>query len=147
DKLQAAGVQWVDTSGAGGTTWVGVETLRTTPEKADLGELFWDWGVPTGAAIGLAARRGLRVIGSGGLRTGLDAARAIALGARLAGMALPWLKAAYNGGPDAALQFGQTTLQAIKIACLLTGSANLKELQNAPRILGPNLRRWLETSG
>jgi isopentenyl-diphosphate delta-isomerase len=144
DKLKNAGVEWVDTSGAGGTTWVGVETLRTTPEKADLGELFWDWGVPTGAAIHYAAERNLRVIGSGGLRTGLDAARAIALGADLAGMALPWLKAAYNEGPDAALQFGRTTIQAIKIACLLTGSANLAALRNAPRILGPNLRRWMD---
>lgn len=142
-KLKAAGVEWVDTSGAGGTTWVGVEALRATPEKADLGELFWDWGVPTAATIAMAHRQGFRVIGSGGLRSGLDAARAIALGAELAGMALPWLKAAYNEGPEAALQFGQTTIQAIRIACLLTGSPNLDALQQAPRVLGPNLQRWL----
>lgn len=142
DKLKKTGVKWVDTSGAGGTTWVGVETLRTTPEKADLGDLFWDWGVPTGAAIGYAAERGFKVIGSGGLRTGLDAARAIALGADLAGMALPWLKAAYNEGPEAALKFGETTMQALRVACLLTGSKDLAELRQAPRILGPNLRRW-----
>lgn len=143
DKLKRAGVEWVDTSGAGGTTWVGVETLRTSPEKAELGELFWDWGVPTGAAIGFAAERGFRVVGSGGLRSGLDAARAIALGADLAGMALPWLKAAYNEGPEAALKFGRTTIEALKVACLLTGSQNLDELRQAPRILGPNLRQWL----
>lgn len=142
DKLKQTGVQWVDTSGAGGTTWVGVETLRTTPEKAEIGDLFWDWGVPTGAAIGFAAERGFKVIGSGGLRTGLDAARAIALGADLAGMALPWLKAAYNEGPEAALKFGHTTIQALRVACLLTGSPNLAELRRAPRMIGPNLRRW-----
>lgn len=146
DKLKKAGVKWVDTSGAGGTTWVGVETLRTSPEKADLGELFWDWGVPTGAAISYAAARDFRVIGSGGLRTGLDCARALALGADLAGMALPWLKTAYNEGYAAALSFGQTTIQSLKVACLLTGSATLAELRRAPRILGPNLRRWTETS-
>ncbi|AWV90323.1 type 2 isopentenyl-diphosphate Delta-isomerase [Bradymonas sediminis] len=143
DKLKQTGVQWVDTSGAGGTTWVGVETLRTTPEKAEIGDMFWDWGVPTGAAIGYAAERGFQVIGSGGLRTGLDAARAIALGANLAGMALPWLKAAYNEGPEAALKYGHTTLHALRVACLLTGSHNLAELRQAPRILGPNLQRWL----
>ncbi len=144
DKLKGAGVQWVDTSGAGGTTWVGVETLRTTPEKATIGEMFWDWGVPTGAAISYATERGFNVIGSGGLRTGLDCARAIALGAQLAGMALPWLKAAFNEGYEAAMQFGQTTIQALQVACLLTGSNNLDELRAAPRILGPNLRRWIE---
>lgn len=144
DKLATTGVEWVDTSGAGGTTWVGVETLRTSPEKATIGEMFWDWGVPTGAAISYAHQRGFNVIGSGGLRTGLDCARAIALGANLAGMALPWLKAAFNEGFDAALQFGQTTIQAIKVACLLTGSSDLSALREAPRVLGPNLRRWID---
>lgn len=144
DKLADTGVEWVDTSGAGGTTWVGVEALRTSPEKATVGEMFWDWGVPTGAAIVYARRRGLNVIGSGGLRTGLDAARAIALGASLAGMALPWLKAAYNEGYEAALEFGQTTIEALRVACLLTGSADLAALRKAPRVLGPNLRRWTD---
>ncbi|MFW6058504.1 MAG: type 2 isopentenyl-diphosphate Delta-isomerase [Persicimonas sp.] len=144
DRLRDAGVPWVDTSGAGGTTWVGVETLRTSPEKATIGEMFWDWGVPTGAAICYGKSRGFNVIGSGGLRTGLDAARAVALGADLAGMALPWLKAAYNEGFEAALQFGQTTKQALRVACLLTGSKNTEALQEAPRVLGPNLQRWLD---
>ncbi|QDG54655.1 type 2 isopentenyl-diphosphate Delta-isomerase [Persicimonas caeni] len=144
DKIASTGVEWVDTSGAGGTTWVGVETLRTSPEKATIGEMFWDWGVPTGAAISFAKARNLNVIGSGGLRTGLDCARAIALGADIAGMALPWLKAAFHEGHDAAMQFGRTTIQALRVACLLTGSASIAELQEAPRVLGPNLRRWTE---
>jgi isopentenyl-diphosphate delta-isomerase len=144
DKLQGAGVGWVDTSGAGGTTWVGVETLRTSPEKATVGEMFWDWGVPTAAAISYAKARDFRVVGSGGLRTGLDCARAIALGADLAGMALPWLKAAFGEGYEAALGFGHTTIQALRVACLLTGSADIAALQSAPRVLGPNLRRWID---
>ncbi|MFW5968057.1 MAG: type 2 isopentenyl-diphosphate Delta-isomerase [Persicimonas sp.] len=146
DKLKRAGVEWVDTSGAGGTTWVGVETLRTSPEKATVGEMFWDWGVPTGAAIVHARRRDFHVIGSGGLRTGLDCARALALGATLAGMALPWLKTAYNEGFDAALSFGETTIQALTVACLLTGSKDLAALREAPRTLGPDLRRWMADS-
>ncbi len=145
DRLKTAGVQWVDTSGAGGTTWIGVETLRATPEKQGVGELFWDWGVPTAASIVYAKRREFNVIGSGGLRTGMDAARAIALGASLAGMALPWLRAAHEGGTADALRFGQTTIDSLLTACLLTGSANIAELQQAPKLLGSRLQQWLAT--
>jgi isopentenyl-diphosphate delta-isomerase len=144
DKLASAGVAWVDTSGAGGTTWVGVETLRTSPEKATVGEMFWDWGVPTAAAISYAKARGFKIVGSGGLRTGLDCARALALGADMTGMALPWLKTAFSEGYEAALGFGETTVQALKVACLLTGSKDIAALQEAPKMLGPNLKRWIE---
>jgi isopentenyl-diphosphate delta-isomerase len=142
-KLKDAGIRWVDTSGAGGTTWVGVEALRAPAEQKDVGEIFWDWGVPTAASIAYAKQKGMHVIGSGGLRSGLDAARAVALGATLAGMALPWLRSAYNGGVDAAMEFGETTLRALTVACLLTGSPNITALQSAPRILGARLQHWI----
>ena len=144
DNIRRAGVQWVDTSGAGGTTWIGVETLRTPPQERDVGEIFWDWGIPTAASIVYARRAGLLVIGSGGLRTGLDAARAVALGATLAGMALPWLRAAHDGGEEAALEFGRRTLHAFRTAMVLTGSRNLEGLSKAPRVLGRRLTHWLE---
>lgn len=140
--LSSAGVEWVDTSGAGGTTWIGVEALRSPAHERDVGEMFWEWGVPTAASIIYAERAGFRVIGSGGLRSGLDAARALALGATLAGMALPWLRAAHEGGREAALAFGQTTVRALKTALLLTGSANLEDLAVAPRVIGARLERW-----
>jgi isopentenyl-diphosphate delta-isomerase len=142
-KLKDAGLDWVDTSGAGGTTWVGVEALRAPAEEKDVGEIFWDWGVPTAASIVYARTKGFNVIGSGGLRSGLDAARAVALGASLAGMALPWLRSAYNGGVDAAMEFGNTTLRALEVACLLTGSPNIDALRRAPRILGARLQHWI----
>lgn len=142
ERLAATGVQWVDTSGAGGTTWIGVEALRAPAEQKSVGELFWEWGVPTAPSIVWAARR-FNVIGSGGLRTGLDAARAIALGASIAGMALPWLRAAHDGGEQAALDFGRRTIHALHTAMLLTGSRTTRDLQTAPRILGARLERWL----
>lgn len=142
DRLKAAGVGWVDTSGAGGTTWIGVEALRTPPEQLSVGDMFWEWGVPTAASIIWAGERGFHVIGSGGLRTGLDAALAIALGSELAGMALPWLRAAHDGGEDAALAFGRRTIHALKTAMLLTGSADLAALRRAPRVTGARLERW-----
>ncbi len=144
--LASTGVQWVDTSGAGGTTWIGVEALRTPPHERDVGEQFWEWGVPTAASIIYAKRAGFDVVGSGGLRSGLDAAKALALGAKLAGMALPWLRAAHDGGRDAALDFGRITIRALKTAMLLTGSKTLEDLAEAPRLFGARLERWATLS-
>ncbi|MEZ4461127.1 MAG: type 2 isopentenyl-diphosphate Delta-isomerase [bacterium] len=141
-RLRQANVRWVDTSGSGGTTWIGVETLRTPPEKRTVGEMFWDWGIPTAPSIIWARELGFNVIGSGGVRNGLDCARVVALGAKLAGMALPWLRAAHDEGEAGAAEFAQATLQALKTTCVLTGSRNIEELQTAPRIFGPNLERW-----
>lgn len=143
DKLAETGIDWVDTSGAGGTTWIGVETLRTPAEERTVGDVFWDWGVPTGAAVTYADRRDFNVIASGGLRSGLDCARALALGADLAGMALPWLRSAYKHGYEAAREFGETTIDALQTACVLTSSRNLDELRNTPKKLGDDLKDWL----
>jgi len=142
-RLKKSGITWVDTSGAGGTTWIGVETLRSAPEKRTIGEMFWDWGIPTAASVHWAVEAGFQTIASGGLRNGLDSAKAIALGARLAGMALPWLKAAHEGGAKEAAAFARTTIDALQTTCLLTGSASVEELRQAPRIYGPNLERWM----
>ncbi len=144
DKLAETGVEWVDVSGAGGTTWIGVETLRTKPERRDVGEIFWDWGVPTAACIAQADRRDFNVVGSGGLRTGLDVARALSIGADLGGMALPWLRSAYEGGRDAAVQFAETTIRSLQTACMLTGSESIDELREAPTRIGSELEKWLE---
>lgn len=143
DKIKGAGVAWIDVSGAGGTTWIGVEALRTPPEQRTLGELLWDWGVPTAASIAWGHERGLNVIGSGGLRNGLDVARALAMGATMTGMALPWLKAVYHEGPEAALAYGKTLSYQLRAIMTLTGSADLDALRQTPKILGPKLERWL----
>src|SRR5262245_20692765 len=93
--LVAAGVHTVDVSGAGGTSWVAVEAVRAQEGSgaASLGNELRDWGLPTAVAVVACAREGLDVIASGGLRTGYDVARALALGARAGGMAAPMLRA------------------------------------------------------
>lgn len=144
DKLARVGVEWVDVSGAGGTTWIGVETLRTPPSERSLGELLWEWGTPTAASIVWAKRRGMNVIGSGGLRNGMDAARAYALGADIAGMALPWLKAVYDHGADHAIAYGENLIHALRTILCLTGSASPEALADAPRIIHPRLATWLD---
>lgn len=143
DRLVDVGVEWVDTSGAGGTTWIGVESHRAEADAADLGELFWDWGVPTGASIVYAKNRGLSAVGSGGLRNGYDAARAVALGADLAGMALPWLRSAYEEGYEGARGFATACIRGLKTAMMLTGSRTLDDLRTTDRLIGPRLKRWL----
>lgn len=148
-RLLGVGVRHVDVSGAGGTSWVAVETKRaeaaSDASARALGEALWDWGVPTAASVGALAPLGLEtIIATGGVATGLDVARAIALGAHAAGIARPALKALVAGGRDGAARFLEGVESELRAVMLLTGSANIAALRGAPRILGSELRAWLE---
>lgn len=143
ERLFDAGVRHVDVSGAGGTSWVGVETLRAEGAQRALGELLWDWGVPTAAAVHFASTAGHVAIATGGMRTGLDAARAIALGATAAGYARNVFKAFVEGGEAKAEAFLLAVERELRVVMLLTGSRSLDDLRCAPRVLGPELERWL----
>src|SRR6185369_916581 len=96
----------VDVSGAGGTSWVAVEATRAAEgsRQKRLGEELWDWGIPTAVSVAGCARLGLEVIATGGLRSGYDVARALALGARAGGLAAPMLRAQRAGGVEAVTQ-------------------------------------------
>lgn len=144
--LIAAGVHTVDVAGAGGTSWVAVEAVRAAEGSASaaLGAELWDWGVPTAVSVVACARAKLDVIASGGLRTGYDIARALALGARAGGMAAPMLRAQRTGGRDAVTALiGQITA-SIRAICLLTGCRSARDLASAPRHLGAPLRAFLD---
>jgi isopentenyl-diphosphate delta-isomerase len=145
ERLVAAGVTHVDTSGAGGTSWVGVEARRAEEGQRALGERFWDWGIPTGASVAQLAGLPLSVCATGGVADGLDAARAIALGATCAGIARPFLKAQANGR-DALREAVERVIAEVRVACLLTGSKDLDALRRAPLVLGPRLSRWVPRS-
>lgn len=146
-RIAATGVKTVDVSGAGGTSWVGVETLRAKARTRSLGELFWDWGIPTAASVLQLRGLGLEVIATGGVQHGLDIARALALGARAGGMARPFLMAWNEGGRDAANDAAKQIIEEIRIACLLTGSESPEALADQPVILGPALQRWGPSRG
>lgn len=142
-KLRQAGVRHVDVSGSGGTSWVGVETHRAEPEEKTRGELFWDWGIPTAASLIQVADLGFEtVIATGGIKNGLEVARAVALGAHLAGLARPILQALDQGGIPGALRTLERIENELRVAMLLTGSKNMAELRRAPRVLGPRLSAW-----
>ncbi len=143
-RIRDAGVQWVDVSGAGGTSWVGVETLRAEGAAARLGELLWDWGVPTAASVLCVHAEGLRAIATGGIRHGLDAARALALGAELVGLARPVLQAFFEGGESAVERFLDEVETQLRAVMLLTGARDLQALARVPRRLTGELRDWAQ---
>jgi isopentenyl-diphosphate delta-isomerase len=145
-SLIAAGVRTVDVAGAGGTSWVAVEAMRAPAGSAaaSLGGELWDWGIPTAVSVVAAARAGLCVIASGGMRTGHDVARALALGARAGGMAAPMLRAQRAGGEEAIRELLAQIIDSIRSVCLLTGCSSATDLARAPRHLGAPLRAFLD---
>lgn len=146
ERLVACGVRHADVSGAGGTSWVRVEALRGTAQSRALGEVFRDWGIPTAASLAMLRGSGLELIASGGMRDGLEMAKAIALGARVCGVALPVFRAYREGGIDAALDFVQSLVAGLRTAMLLTGSRNLAELARQRVVLGARIGAWLEAT-
>lgn len=148
-RLKYVGVKTVDVAGAGGTSWVAVEARRAAEgsNARELGQELWDWGIPTAVSAVACAAHGLDVIASGGMRSGHDVARAIALGAHAGGLAAPVLRARRAGGSEAVAQLLGRVTSAIRTVMLLCGARRVTDLHAAPRHLGPELRTWLEDLG
>lgn len=128
--LVGAGIRIIDTAGLGGTSWARIEASRAG--DVPLGELFADWGIPTPESIRqVAAVPGVTVIGSGGLRNGLDVAKAIALGADLAGMAYPFLEAATQS-VDRVVERIDRIVHELRVVMLCVGARSIHELQRVP---------------
>lgn len=124
------GIRIIDSAGLGGTSWARIEAARAA--DVPIGELFADWGIATPDSIRqLAAIEGLTVIGSGGVRSGIDVSKAIALGAEVVGLAQPFLEAAMESA-DAVFQRIQRTVQELKISMFCVGARTLDELRHAP---------------
>lgn len=132
-RLVDCGVAAIDVAGAGGTSWAAVEGARLAkPDGQNLGEIFRDWGIPTPICLAevRAACPEIPLIASGGIRHGLDAAKAIRLGADLVAQAASLLPAAMQG-TDAVVAHVQALADALRIACLATGSKDLTALRDA----------------
>jgi isopentenyl-diphosphate delta-isomerase len=142
--LRDAGVVRVEVAGSGGTSWIGVETLRASGRKQRLGEMLWDWGVPTAVTTAWAVELGFEVVASGGIRSGLDIARALALGARLAGVAAPLIRADADGGTAAIGELLDDLTEGLRHVMLACGAATPIELATQPRVIGAELARWIE---
>lgn len=132
-KLIDVGVTAIDVAGAGGTSWAKVESERAQDNKQRrMGQVFGDWGLPTAECLNSirAVAPTIPLIASGGLRNGLDVAKAIALGADLAGLARPFLEAAVES--EAAVdELVLVLIAELEIALFCTGNATLLELKSS----------------
>ena len=142
-RLVAAGVGGLDVSGAGGTSWTRVEQLRATGVQEQLGRELGGWGIPTAVAVSVVSDLGVPVVASGGVRTGIDVAKGLALGATLGGLALPFLKAHQKSGPTGVDEALQAIEASLRSAMLLTGSVDVAALRRKPRVLTGTLPAWI----
>jgi isopentenyl-diphosphate Delta-isomerase len=132
-QLIAAGVAAIDVAGAGGTSWAKVESERATDaQQRRLGATFADWGMPTAECITTVRSIAPTVplIASGGLRNGLEIAKAIALGADLAGLAFPFLRAA-NDSEAAVEALTEVLIAELTTVLFCTGNATLADLRQS----------------
>lgn len=132
-KLIDAGVSGLDVAGAGGTSWARVESERAqAPKQRRLGNTFADWGIPTADCITAvrAIAPDLPLVASGGLRDGLEIAKTLALGADLAGLALPFLQAA-SESETALTALADVLIAELVTVLFCTGQANLGELRDS----------------
>ncbi|CAB49977.1 type 2 isopentenyl-diphosphate Delta-isomerase [Pyrococcus abyssi] len=144
-ELEAVGVDAIDISGLGGTSWSAVEYYRTKDgEKRNLALKFWDWGIKT--AISLAEVRwatNLPIIASGGMRDGITMAKALAMGASMVGIALPVLRPAAKGDVEGVIRIIKGYAEEIRNVMFLVGARNIKELRKVPLVITGFVREWL----
>jgi isopentenyl-diphosphate Delta-isomerase len=138
-RLEKSGVRSINVAGSGGTSWAGIEKIRADQHdeyiKSRLGELFWDWGIPTALSILLVSRSvKIPIIASGGLRNGLEIAKCMILGSNLCAMAFPFLKRAAQSEEELE-KFTQSILSEIRSTMFLLGTKDIGSLKNTRYIL------------
>ncbi len=133
-QLAEAGVQAIDVAGSGGTSWSEVEYYRAPDAfHAQVARSFADWGIPTADSIRYVkeAAPNMTIFASGGLRDGIDVAKSVALGASLAGMASPFLKAAVKSVDDV-IHVAHEIMAQLRIAMLCAGAGDIAQLAQTP---------------
>jgi len=149
--LEAAGVAGIDVAGVGGTSWAAVEYYRAKARQDDcsqrLGETFWDWGIPTVVSLVEAVKSvNLPVIASGGIRSGIDVTKSLALGASLTSATYPFLQPATTGSEDVKKVL-RYLVEEVRNAMFLVGANSIQKLQNVPVMLTGKTAEWLKLRG
>lgn len=151
--LATMGIYGVDVGGAGGTSFSRIEGVRALIKGErmllQLSEDFAEWGIPTAASI-IEVRNAsgkLTIVATGGLRNGVDAAKALRLGADTCGFAYPVLRAAFEGGYQGVLNYVRRVMEGLRRALFLTGARNIEEIRKVPVVIGGKLREWVEYRG
>jgi isopentenyl-diphosphate delta-isomerase len=149
-RLRSLGVKAIDIGGVGGTSFAAIEALRARDRgddaRARLGEVFRDWGVPSAVAIVGCARSGLPIIATGGVRSGLDAAKALALGATVVAVGRPLLQAALDGAAAVDEWIGQFALE-LRTATFLSGVTRSRDLSRRAAVVTGDTREWIAQLG
>lgn len=134
EHLLAAGVRYIDVAGSGGTSWSRVESRRS--DDPELGELFSDWGIPTPVALRLMKpyRNEIQIIASGGVRSGIDMAKSMILGASLCGIARPFLNPARESA-DAVRAVIRRLKREFVTALFLLGAGSVDDIKNREELI------------
>ncbi len=147
-QLEKAGVSAIEIAGMGGTSYAAVEWYRAKAmgmaDKMDLGSILWDWGIPTAASLYMIRKHSkIPIVASGGIRTGMEIAKAIAMGASLTAMALPVLRPATESA-DSVQKFIEKIILELKSVMFLLGAKNIGELRKTPYVITGELATWKE---
>lgn len=148
--LKSCGVAAIDVGGAGGSSMSAMEAVRSA-DRGDghvhaIGALYRDWGIPTPISVIEAESANLPLIATGGVRSGLDIARALTLGASLAGMAFPFLKAASESF-EAVCELVEGLILELKVAMQLSGAASVAQLHQVDVVVTGETYHWLKLRG
>ncbi len=142
--LERAGIKVIDIAGMGGTAWPSVEAKRN---KNKVGETFCCFGIPTPIAlIEVCQNVEIPVIASGGIRNGLQAAKALALGAEMVGIALPLLSPAQDSS-EAVKKWLEKFIMELRVAMFAVGARTVSDLRKKPVIITGKTRSWLKQRG
>jgi len=148
--LRSCGVAAIDVGGAGGSSMSAMEAARSEARgderTRNIGLLFRDWGIATPVSIVEASVAHVPLIATGGVRNGLDMARALAMGATLAGMGFPFLKAA-SESYEAVCELVEGIVAELKVAMQLSGAVSIEQLQQADIVVTGETRNWLTMRG
>ncbi len=150
-KLEAVGVKAIDIGGTGGTSFAAVEYYRAKGQETSvqhfLGDVFWDWGIPTAVSlIETTQTVKIPVIASGGVRSGMDMAKALALNACLTSVSQPALQAAVKGAKDTE-KLLSLLIEELKNVMFLVGAENVQKLAKTPVVVTGKTAEWLKTRG
>jgi isopentenyl-diphosphate delta-isomerase len=141
-KLMDAGVEVIDVGGYGGTSWNLIEGYRADDRRREMSQVFAGWGIPTAASLLEIRDLDCQKIASGGIRTGIDVAKSIALGADMVGMALPLLKALEEDGEKGVEDCLTRVISELKLAMFLVGAGSIGALKEKEyRVLGKT-NKW-----
>ncbi len=144
------GIRIFDTGGAGGTSFALVESYRAEENGEEIlsrtGLTFAEWGIPTAASIleVLSACFDCTVIATGGIRSGLDAGKALRLGARIVGIAAPIITAAYSGGYKAVEELLRTYIRELRTVLFVTNADCLEKFKRTPAFIFGKLNIWVK---